>query len=86
MMKPDQALKLALEYEARVHQIYREAMEKTDDRSAKRIFEVLCEEEKQHLAYLENCLHEWQKTGEISIKDLETVIPPAEIIQKSLHV
>ncbi len=84
-MNLDQAIRLALEYEASVHQIYREAMEKTADKSAKRIFEVLCAEERQHLAYLQDCLEEWQRMGRIQVKNLETAIPAPEVIERSLR-
>lgn len=84
-MKLDQAIRTALEYETGVHRTYMEAMEKTPDGSAKRIFEVLGEEERQHIAYLRSRLDEWQKTGKILVKKLGTSIPERKTIEKSLE-
>ena len=84
-MKLDNAIKTALEYEAGVHKIYLEAMEKTADPAAKRIFKVLCDEEMGHLEYLRARLEEWQKTGKIKVKKLGTSIPAREAIDKGLQ-
>ena len=74
-MKLDNAIKTALEYEAGVHKIYRQAMDKTIDPAAKRVFRVLCKEEMEHLKYLQERLEEWQKTGKVVAKKLGTSIP-----------
>ncbi len=84
-MKLDDAIKIALEYEAGVHKIYLDAMNKTADQSAKRIFKVLCDEETGHLAYLRARLDEWQKSGKIKVKELKTSIPARESINKELQ-
>jgi len=84
-MKLDQAIRAALEYEGGVHRTYLEAMNKTPDKRAKRVFEILCEEESQHIAYLGSRLDEWQKTGKIQVKKLATTIPLRKNIEKSLE-
>ena len=84
-MKLDNAIKTALEYEAGVHKIYSQAMAKTTDPAAKRIFSVLCEEEMGHLKYLQQRLEEWQKTGKVVVKKLGTSIPARTAIDKSLE-
>jgi rubrerythrin len=83
-MKLDDAIKTALEFEAGVHRIYLEAMEKAADPAAKRVFRVLCEEEMAHLDYLRDRLEEWQKTGKVKVKKLGTSIPAREAIEKGL--
>ncbi len=83
-MKLDNAIKTALEYEAGVHKIYLEAMNKTADESARRVFKVLCDEEMGHLKYLQARLEEWQKTGKVKVKKLGTSIPAREAIEKEL--
>jgi rubrerythrin len=83
-MKLDDAIKTALEYEAGVHKLYLEAMGKTTDPVAKRIFKVLADEEMGHLEYLQQRLDEWQKTGKITVAELGTVIPAKKAIDKSL--
>jgi rubrerythrin len=75
----------ALEYEAGVHKVYLEAMDKIDDPAAKNIFKVLCDEEMGHLEYLRARLKEWQDTGKISVKKLGTSIPTREVIDKGLQ-
>jgi rubrerythrin len=84
-MKLDDAIKMALEYEAGVQKVYLEAMKKSADETAKRIFRVLCEEEMGHLAYLRDRLEEWRKTGKIKVKKLETSIPAQGAINKRLR-
>ena len=84
-MKLDNAIRTALEYETGVHRIYLEAMEKTSDRAAKRVFKVLCDEEMGHLKYLQARLEEWQKTGKVRVRKLGTTIPAREAIDKGLQ-
>ncbi len=84
-MNLDQAIRVALAYETGVHQVYSEAMAKATDQSAKRIFQVLCDEEEQHLAYLRKCLDDWQKSGKIQFVSLRTAIPPRADIENSLR-
>ena len=83
-MKLDSAIKIALQYEAGVHKIYLEAMNKTADEAAMRVFRVLCDEEMGHLKYLEARLEEWKKTGKIKVKKLGTSIPAQEAIDREL--
>ena len=51
-MNLEQAISTALEYEARVHQTYVEAVAGTDHVVAKRVFSTLCDEELEHIKYL----------------------------------
>ncbi len=83
-MKLDNAIRAAIEYETGVHEAYREAMDKSTDQAAKRIFGVLSDEEMGHLKYLQERLDEWQKTGKINVKKLGTSIPTREAIDTSL--
>jgi rubrerythrin len=83
-MKLQEAIKTALEYEAGVHKIYFEAMNKTEHEQAKRVFKMLCEEELAHLNYLQDRLKEWQQTGKIEVKELGTSIPSPATMEKSL--
>jgi rubrerythrin len=84
-MKLDNAIEIALEYEAGVHKVYLDAMNKTSDQAAKHIFKVLCDEEMGHLAYLRDRLDEWQKTGKIKAGKLKTSIPARETINTELQ-
>lgn len=83
-MKLDDAIRAALEYETGIHRIYQEAMEKTTDDTAKRVYQVLCREEQEHLNYLRDRLAEWRTTGKVAVKDLKTAIPGEAAIDKVL--
>ena len=83
-MKLDDAIRAALEYESGVHNVYLEAMHKTADETAKRIFRVLCQEEADHLTYLQERLFEWEKAKKIEVKALGTLIPAKEAIDEGL--
>ncbi len=84
-MKLDDAIRMALQYETGVHKVYLDAMNKTEDETAKRIFRVLCQEEAEHLTYLQERLFEWEKAGKIEIKPLATQIPGRKAIDKGLE-
>ena len=84
-MKLDNAIKTALEYEEGVHEVYLEAMKKAGNAAAQRIYKVLCDEEKGHVLYLQDRLKEWNATGKIKVKNLETSIPARQAIEKRLQ-
>jgi len=84
-MTLDEAIKAAMEYEGRVYKTYLEATEKATDAAGKRVFSVLCDEEKGHLAYLKNRLDEWERTGRITVAELETAIPTRSSIAASIE-
>lgn len=84
-MKLDNAIRMALEYENGVYKIYADATKKAADPSAKRILQVLAEEEMGHINYLQERLEEWQSGGKIKIKKLGTSIPTKEVINQSLQ-
>jgi len=83
-MKLDEAIKTAIEYEGKVHKTYLEAMEKATDEIGKRVFKVLCDEEKRHLEYLNERLNEWKNTGEITVAELGTSIPDKQAIKTGI--
>jgi len=46
---------------------------------------TLAREEQGHIAYLEHCLSEWQRTGELVAPALETAIPSRDTIEQGLE-
>jgi len=80
-MNLEQAITTALEYEARVHQTYAEAVETADHQVAKRVFSTLCDEELGHIKYLRERLDEWRSTGKITVAKLDTVLVPKSVIE-----
>ncbi len=83
-MTIEEAIKTAIEFEAQVRDVYRNAMEDTTDPVGRRIFRVLAGEEQNHLDYLQNKLYEWKRTGTITTKRLETTIPSEEAIREGI--
>ena len=77
-MTIEEAIKTAMEFEVKVRDLYRSAMEEATDALGERIFGVLAEEEQNHLDYLRSKLHEWKETGEITAERLNTAIPLKE--------
>ena len=83
-MTIEEAIKTAIEYEIKVESVYREAMEKAPDDIGKRVFRVLADEERDHVAYLKVKLDEWQKTGKATPEALKTAIPTKEKIEEGI--
>lgn len=81
-MTLEEAIKTALDYERRIRDIYLESVAKTEDAAGKKIFQQLADDEQRHVDYLEHKLDEWRSTGRITVEDLETTIPSAEILRK----
>jgi len=84
-MNLNEAIIAALEYEGGVHRTYLEAAEQSTDPTGKRVFRILCDEELGHVRYLRERLDEWQKTGKIQVKQLETSVPTKASIDAGLQ-
>ena len=83
-MTTEEAIKTAIDYETRIRDIYAEAAENAADPVGRRVFRTLRDDEQSHLDYLLSRLQEWQKTGEITVEKLETVIPARDAILRGL--
>ena len=83
-MTIEEAIKIALEFETQVRQVYYNAAEGATDPVGKRIFKVLAKEEQGHLEYLRSKLDEWKKSGTLTAERLNTVIPSRERIRKGI--
>ena len=83
-MKLEEAIKTALQYEGRVHNLYVDAVQATSDENARRIFKVMADEERSHIEYLQSCLGKWIENGHLDEVELDTVIPPREEIEEAL--
>ncbi len=81
-MTIEQAIKTAIEYETRIHDIYRDAAEKVEDLAGKRILKVLADDEQHHIEFLKDRLRLWKKTGKLSESKLESAVPLVQNIQK----
>jgi rubrerythrin len=74
-MNLEEAIRTAIEYEGKVHKTYAEALDKATDEVAKRVFKILCDEERGHLKYLRERLEEWRSSGTVTVAQLDTAIP-----------
>lgn len=84
-MTIEQAIRTGLDYEMQVRKVYSEAAKKFADRTARKIFSVLADEEDRHVAYLESRLTEWQRQGAVTAEQLETAIPSRAAIESSVR-
>jgi rubrerythrin len=80
-MEVEKAIKTAIEYETKVHEVYAQAVKGTKNETARRVFQKLADEEQGHVAYLKSRLTEWQKTGKLTAAKLETTIPTKGAIE-----
>jgi len=78
----DEAIKTAIEFENKVLKVYQEAGKKAVDPVGQKVFQQLAKEEAGHVAYLKSRLTEWQKSGHISLEELQTIVPDKKIIQE----
>lgn len=80
-----EAITTALEYEARVHQVYQEAVDQAETDIARKVFTTLREEELGHLKFLRERLAEWEDTGKVTQTDLETVLVSKDAIESGAN-
>jgi rubrerythrin len=71
----DEAIKTAIEFEKKVARLYHESEGNAIDPDGRRIFSTLAREEAGHIVYLESRLTEWEKSGRITVEELQTVVP-----------
>ena len=84
-MTAEEAIKTALEYENKVHRTYLEAAGNAHHTEAKRFFELMAEEEKGHVDYLQEKLDQWKLEGRIDSSQLKTALPSVGRITEGLH-
>jgi rubrerythrin len=81
-MTIEEAIKTAIEFEARIRDIYRDATAAVDDKVGKRIFETLCNDEQHHIDYLHHRLKQLQNTGTFVPERLDSVMPSQEVVSR----
>jgi rubrerythrin len=77
-MTVEEAIRTAMEYEARVRDVYAEEAAKATDPAAIRVLTLLSREEQGHLDYLIARMRDWTSTGKVSLASLATLIPSGE--------
>jgi rubrerythrin len=83
-MNMEQALRTALEFETKVRDVYRMAARDCGDQKGKKVFQVLADEEQQHLDYLQGKLLEFERSGRVTLESLKTAIPSRERIARNV--
>ncbi|MHC4945833.1 MAG: ferritin family protein [Planctomycetota bacterium] len=84
-MNIEKAIKLAINYETKVRDLYVEAANHATNPQGKKIFTTMAKEEQGHLDYLNSRLEKWEKTGELDSPDLGTVVPSMKLIQEGVE-
>ncbi len=79
-MTIEEAIKTAIEFETEVRDVYRDAVNRAEDPTAKRVFNVMADEEQDHIRYLGERLIEWHKTGKVEPAALKTAVPSKDAI------
>jgi rubrerythrin len=82
-MDVKEALTIAIDYEHKVRDHYRNGAEMILDARGKIVFDTLAREEQGHVDYLESRLGEWRKTGRITRPELPTILPSIEFINEA---
>ncbi len=81
----DDAIKTALQYETRIRDIYRDAVEGTPDPKGKQVFQALADDEQRHIDYLEAKQAQWRNEGRITPDELASLIPGPGQLAASLE-
>ncbi|MBW2144960.1 MAG: hypothetical protein JRG75_11290, partial [Deltaproteobacteria bacterium] len=84
-MNLEEAIKTAIDYEIAIRDVYKEACEKIQDVSGRRLVQALEEDEQNHVTYLQSKMEQWRKNGTITIERLNTALPPKEIIVEEVE-
>lgn len=77
-MTVEEAIRTAMEYEAKVRDVYAEEAAKATDPAARKVLTLLSKEEQGHLDYLIDRMRDWTSTGRVKLEPLATLIPPAD--------
>jgi rubrerythrin len=69
------AIGVALDFERKVRDHYYRFAKVIEDPQGRRVFETLATEEQGHVDYLERCLGDWKRTGNVPDRPLKSVLP-----------
>ena len=83
-MTLEEAIRTAIEYEAKVRDVYVDAAARSAGTPGSELFRVMGEEEQYHVDYLVERLREWKKTGHVGLEDVRTAVPSREAIAAGL--
>jgi rubrerythrin len=78
----EEAIRTALEFEAKVRDVYAQAVTRSTDPAARSTLQVLAGEEQSHLDFLHAKLEEWKKSGRVSAEKLAMTLPSKEALSR----
>jgi rubrerythrin len=84
-VSPEEAIQTAIQYEIRIRDLYGQAVKDTRDPAGRRVFGALAADEQRHVDYLEHKLKQWREQGRIDLERLDSPMPPAEAIDRSME-
>jgi len=85
MLTLEKAITEAIAYESRIRDLYREAVDKTQDPKGQKVFQTLADDEQRHIDYLEAKRTQWYEEGRITVESLMSPIPAPEVLAADLE-
>ena len=83
-MTVEEAIKTSIGYEARVRDVYVEAVNGSRNDEGRRLFQLMVDEEQRHVDYLETKLEQWGSDGTVTADGLTTAVPSAAAIEQGV--
>ncbi len=77
--------KKALEFEKKIRDLYKSAIDIIDDERGKKIFKTLAQEEQSHVDFLEHSIAALSDQGSISLKSFNTIVPDTKELNKNIE-
>ncbi len=74
-MKLQEAIAIAIDFEKKVRDHYVKGAKDIPDPQGRKVFTLLGKEEQGHVEFLEHCLSQWKKTGQVPNVALKSVLP-----------
>jgi rubrerythrin len=74
-MKLQDAIAVAIDFEKKVRDHYQKGAKEIPEPQGRKVFATLGKEEQGHVEYLEHCLSQWKKTGQVPNMPLKTILP-----------
>ena len=84
-MKIEEAIQKAIEYETRILEMYTQAALEITDARGQKVFGMLADEERGHVAYLKGKLQQWHEQGTVHFDSLSSHLPDLDSIQAEVH-
>jgi rubrerythrin len=81
----EEAIRTSIVYETKVRDVYFGAVDAAKREDAKRVFQLMADEEQRHVDYLEAKLQQWNEDGTVTADGLTTSVPSAETIERGIE-